>query len=138
AAVVADGLGGRRDMRLGERAAERRSAMAAGAEADELGRVVQLRLALVVLALELVEIDDHGRRRRLAGQRRDDGIPPDTRQGFACQMSAAYSAIVRSLENLPELATFRMAMRAQASGSAYRARSLASASRYETRSARCM
>jgi hypothetical protein len=25
-----------------------------------------------------------------------------TGQGFACQMSAAYSAMVRSLENLPE------------------------------------
>ena len=36
-----------------------------------------------------------------------------TGQGFACQISAAYSAIVRSLENLPELATFRIALRAQ-------------------------
>ena len=36
-------------------------------------------------------------------------------------MSAAYSAMVRSLENLPELATLRIALRAQASGSWYRA-----------------
>jgi hypothetical protein len=38
-------------------------------------------------------------------------------------MSAAYSAIVRSLENVPELATFRIAMRVQASRSAYTSRS---------------
>ena len=42
-----------------------------------------------------------------------------TGHGFAFQMSAAYSAIVRSLENFPEPATFRMALRAQASASAY-------------------
>jgi hypothetical protein len=41
-------------------------------------------------------------------------------------MSAAYSAMVRSLENLPELATLRMALWAQPSGSAYSAQSLAS------------
>ncbi len=52
-----------------------------------------------------------------------------TGQGFACQMSAAYSAIVRSLENFPEPATFRMALRAQASLSAYSVVSLWSASR---------
>jgi hypothetical protein len=34
-------------------------------------------------------------------------------------MSAAYSAIVRSLENRPEWATFRIALRDQTSGSAY-------------------
>jgi hypothetical protein len=33
-------------------------------------------------------------------------------------MSLAYSAMVRSLENLPELATFRMALFAQLDGSA--------------------
>ena len=42
-----------------------------------------------------------------------------TGHGFTFQMSAAYSAMVRSLENLPEPATFRIALRAQASGSAY-------------------
>ncbi len=41
-----------------------------------------------------------------------------TGQGAASQMSAAYSAIVRSLENLPEQATLRIALRAQASASA--------------------
>src|SRR5262249_25141551 len=54
--------------------------------------------------------------------------PYFTTQGFAFQMSAAYSAMVRSLENLPDPATLRMAFRAQPSGSAYSApsRSLAS------------
>ena len=37
----------------------------------------------------------------------------DTGHGAACQMSAAYSAIVRSLENLPDAAMFRIALRAQ-------------------------
>ena len=41
-----------------------------------------------------------------------------TRQGFASQISAAYSAIVRSLENFPEFARFRITSRVQASGSA--------------------
>ena len=32
------------------------------------------------------------------------------------QISAAYSAMVRSLENFPEPATFKIALRAQSSG----------------------
>src|ERR1700740_1036570 len=116
--------------------------MAAGAEADELSRIAKLGLSLVVLALELRQIDDHGRRRRLASQRRDHrgfllvvhlvdhrGLRHHTGHGLTCQISAAYSAIVRSLENFPELATFRIALRAQPSGSAYSARSFPSASR---------
>src|SRR5436190_1176258 len=43
-----------------------------------------------------------------------------TRHGCTFQISAAYSAMVRSLENFPELATFQIAFRAQALGSAYR------------------
>ena len=43
-------------------------------------------------------------------------------------MSAAYSAMVRSLENFPEPATFKIALRAQASGSAYSSHSRRSAS----------
>lgn len=43
----------------------------------------------------------------------------DTGHGFAFQMSAAYSVMVRSVENLPEPATLRMAIRVHASGSAY-------------------
>src|SRR5215467_4309233 len=40
--------------------------------------------------------------------------------GCACQMSLAYSAMVRSLENLPAWPTLRIALRAQASGCVYR------------------
>src|SRR5215831_17449770 len=122
--------------------------MAACAEADDLRRIVHLRPALVVLLLEPSQVHEHGHRRRLAGQRRDDlgfsrivdhrRLHHDTEQGFTCQMSDAYSAIVRSLENFPEPATLRMALRAHAAGSAYSAPRRASASRYEARSARCM
>src|SRR5882757_9759783 len=42
-----------------------------------------------------------------------------TGHGFTPQISAAYSAMVRSLENFPELAMFRMAFRAHSCGSAY-------------------
>src|SRR5215468_3955392 len=44
--------------------------------------------------------------------------PQVTGQGLACQISAAYCLIVRSLENLPEPATLRMAFFAQARRSA--------------------
>ncbi len=53
----------------------------------------------------------------------------DTGHGFTLQMSAAYWAIVRSLENFPEAATFRIALRAQPSGSRYNSLSRLSASR---------
>src|SRR4029077_8726099 len=53
----------------------------------------------------------------------------ETGHGIAFQISDAYSRIVRSLENLPEPATFRMALRVQASGSACNSRSRRSASR---------
>jgi hypothetical protein len=52
-----------------------------------------------------------------------------TGHGFACQISAAYCAIVASLENLRELATLKMALRAHASPSAYNCVSRGSASR---------
>lgn len=41
-----------------------------------------------------------------------------TGQAFTFQMSDAYSAIVRSLENFPEPATFRIALRVHPSRSA--------------------
>src|SRR5215831_709117 len=113
--------------------------MAARAEADLLCRIVHLGLALVVRPLEPSQVDEDGQRGRFAGQwgkcrgllRVVDHrmLHHDTRHALTCQISAAYSAIVRSLENLPEAATFKMAFRAQASGSAYSARSLSSASR---------
>src|SRR5262249_1379532 len=46
-----------------------------------------------------------------------------TGHGLTFQMSAAYSAIVRSLENFPEPATFKIALRVQASESVYSWRS---------------
>src|SRR6058998_3464050 len=91
--------------------------MAARAEADELRRIVHLGLAPVVLPLEPGQVDQHGHRSRLARQRGNRGgllhvvdhrgLHHDTGHGLTCQMSAAYSAMVRSLENFPELATFR-------------------------------
>ena len=56
-------------------------------------------------------------------------VPYGMGQGFTFQMPDAYSAMVRSLENFPEEATFRMALRAHASGSEYSSTSLRSASR---------
>src|SRR5262245_10970967 len=113
--------------------------MAARAEADELRGIVHLGLALVVRPLESAQVDQDRERRRLAGQRGNPGgffrvvghgvLHHDTGHALTCHMSAAYSAIVRSLENFPELAMFKMALRAHASGSAYSARSLPSASR---------
>src|SRR5687768_16441101 len=44
-------------------------------------------------------------------------------QGVTPHISAAYWAIVRSLENLPEAATLRIALRDHACGSAYNASS---------------
>src|SRR5262252_6739023 len=113
--------------------------MPAGAEAYDLRRIVHLRLAVVVLPLQPREVDEHRRRRRLAGERRNDvgffhivdrrRLHHDTTHGFACQISDAYSAIVRSLENLPEPATLRIALRAHAPRSAYSEHRRASASR---------
>src|SRR5271165_583160 len=45
----------------------------------------------------------------------------DTGHGSAFQISEAYWAMARSLENFPELATFRIALCAHAPGSAYNA-----------------
>src|SRR5258705_3902743 len=113
--------------------------MTARAEADELRRILHLGLALVVLALEASEVHEHGRRGWLAGQRGNRAallqvvdhhrLHHDTAHGLTCQMSAAYSEIVRSLETFPDPATFRMAVRAHAAGSAYSARRRPSASR---------
>src|SRR5262249_55701106 len=113
--------------------------MAARAEADDLRRIVHLRPAVVVLPLEPAQVDEYGQRCGLARQRRDHlglfrivdhrRLHHDTGHGLTCQMSDAYSTIVRSLENLPEPATFRIALRAQAPGSAYRLQTPASASR---------
>ena len=67
-AIVADGLRDGQDVGLGERAVQRRAAMAAGAEADELLRIVQIRLPLVIGALQLSRFDQQFMRRGFAGQ----------------------------------------------------------------------
>jgi len=66
AAVVADGLGDRQDVRLGEGAPGGRPAVAAGAEADELVGVVHVRTAVVVLPLEPGRVDEQPGRGGLA------------------------------------------------------------------------
>src|SRR6476660_2472906 len=48
----------------------------------------------------------------------DQGPGYVTGHGLASQISLAYCAIVRSLENPPEAAMFKIALRCQASGSA--------------------
>src|SRR5215813_6967298 len=113
--------------------------MPAGTEADPLFEIVDIRPALEIFAFEAGQIDQHLLGRGFAGQRRNGHAPIlFTGHGFARQISAAYWAIVWSLENLPLPATLRMALRAQASLSAYNAVSLWSASRYDLRSTRCM
>ena len=66
APVVADRLGDGEDVRLGEGAIKRRAAMPAGAEADELIRVGEVRGALVVVAFERGDINQQLRRGGLA------------------------------------------------------------------------
>src|SRR5215472_8308552 len=104
--------------------------MAAGTEADPLFGIVEIRPTFEIFAFEPRYIDQHLLGRRLAGQGRKGHAPIlFTGHGFAPQISAAYWAIVWSLENFPQPATFRMALRAQASPAAYSAVSLWSASR---------
>ena len=128
APVIADGLGDRGDMGLGERAGEWRTPVSAGAEDHALIRVPHVGLPRVVLPLEPGQVHQHlargavyppaerssRRSRRFSHRSRSYG----TGHGLASQISAAYSAMVRSLENLPEAATFRIALRAHPFGSA--------------------
>ena len=137
--VIANRLRDRQDVRLGERAIERRATMPAGAEAYELIPIGKVRAAIVIRALELAWIDqqffwsalarERRNRRRLPHVMNHRGLHHEIGHDLRCQMSAAYSAIVRSLENFPEPATLRMALRAQALGSAYSALRRPSASR---------
>ena len=61
----------------------------------------------------------NGRSNRLTEERRNSApLPYVTGHGFAFQISFAYCAIVRSLENAPEAAIFMTTLRAQTSGSA--------------------
>jgi len=61
-----------------------------------------------------------------------------TGHGFTFQMSAAYSAILRSLENFPELATLMIVIFSHSSRSTYSRLSFSCVSLYDLRSARCI
>src|SRR5215510_15188191 len=69
AAIVANGLSDRQDVRLGEGTVEWRSTMPAGAKANPLGGIVGVGLAFEILPFETRQIDQHLLRRRLAGER---------------------------------------------------------------------
>ena len=107
--------------------------MSAGSEVDQLRWVIYIGRVVKISSLKPSDIDEHITRSLFACQRRKhrdpvlslSGIRSCYRigQGLACQISAAYSAIVRSLENCPELAMLRIALRAQPSGSAYKSSS---------------
>ena len=71
APVVADRLRDRRDVRLGERAVERRAAMPARAKAHELARVARVRLPFVVRLFQPRQIDQDRLRGGFPRQRRD-------------------------------------------------------------------
>src|SRR6185295_5532773 len=100
--------------------------MSAGSEAYHLAWVIQIGPALEIIAFEAGQVHQDLFGSRLTCQRRDRCQFAflwvsflDTGHGFTPQMSSAYSAMVRSLENFPELATFKIALRDQPAGSAY-------------------
>src|SRR5215470_4317591 len=101
--------------------------MSAGPESDAFGGIIHIRLARIVFPFKPANIDQHLARGGLPRQRRDafelrclrwhraSLSPYGTGQGLACQISVAYSAMVRSLENLPELAKFAITLPVQPS-----------------------
>src|SRR5206468_4302360 len=132
-AVEADRLRDREDVVLAEGVPERGAAMSGGPENDSLRGHGRIRSSLVVGIDKDGDVDEDRRGGGFSCERADFGhvaLAYLTTQRFASQMSAAYSAMVRSLENFPDPATLRMALRAQPSGSAYSAPSRSLASRY--------
>src|SRR5262249_1608118 len=69
--VVTDRLGDRENMSLGERSAQWRAAMPAGAKTDPLLGIVNIGPALKIFAFETGQIDQHLFRRGLAGEWRN-------------------------------------------------------------------
>ena len=67
-AVFADGLRDRENVRLGERAVERRAAMPARAKADELVRIGEVGGALVVITFELRGVNEQRSGGRFSGE----------------------------------------------------------------------
>ena len=70
-AVFADRLGDGQDVRLIERAAQRRATVTAGAEADPLCAIRDVGLARVVLVSKVADIDEKVLWSGLAGERMD-------------------------------------------------------------------
>ena len=70
-AVVANRLRDGEDVRLIECAEQRRAAMAARAEADQLSRVGQIGISLVIFTFKACEIDENAFGGRFAGKWRD-------------------------------------------------------------------
>ncbi len=130
--VVADRLGNSQDVRFGKCCMQGRTPVSTGAKADQLTGIMQVGTTREVLFLQASHVHQQLLRSRLASERRDccfarfGSYQPScygTGHGCTFQISAAYSAIVRSLENFPELATLRIALRAHSPGSAYNAQS---------------
>src|SRR5271165_870570 len=69
--IVADGLGNRDDMGLGERAMQRGTTVAAGAEDNHLVGVAYIGLVLVILLLQLGHVNQQILGGGFARQRRD-------------------------------------------------------------------
>jgi hypothetical protein len=116
--AIANSLGDGEDVCFGERIRKWRTPVPAGAEPDHLVGIRNVWPALEVPALEPGEVDQHLLWRRPAGERGNACAAAclyDSGHGFTPQMPDAYSAILRSLENLPEPATFRMAFRVHSS-----------------------
>ena len=105
--VVADGLRDRQDVRFGKGAIEREPRWPLVPKLTSWLGSLDIGPAFEVLSFQTGHIDQHLLRRRLARQRRNRRLDRwrfyDTGHGFTFQISAAYSAMVRSLENFPEL-----------------------------------
>ena len=99
--------------------------MSTSAEAYQLIPISQVGATLVILAFKATQIYQQLFWSRLARKWGNWHVVSillltngywETGHAFAFQMSAAYSAIVRSLENFPEPATFKIALRDHPAG----------------------
>jgi hypothetical protein len=116
-AVVADRLRDGQNVHFVETASRRSASVPAGSKPYHLFRIIRVWVTLEVIALEVGGIDQYLSRRRAASEGRDArklGYLQRTGQGFTSQMSDAYFAMVRSLENLPKPPRLKMALRAHA------------------------
>ena len=72
--VVADRLRNCEDVRFGERALQRRTAVSTGAEADQLIGIMQVGMALEIFLLQTSDVDQHFLWRRFASEGRDGDL----------------------------------------------------------------